>query len=114
MNTASRPFTSPEEFFAQWDLYRLFNQWAANTRRRSAMTSAGLRLDRCEHVPTHALTMLAGFRPLAEETRAAKRIRKAVVQSFRHEGLAIRCDIIAVYWGRSRVRVHVGVLEPQV
>lgn len=107
----ARPFTSPEEFFAECDLHRLFDEWAADHRRRCAMTSAGFQLDRCEHVPTHVLTILAGSRPLADENRSTLRIRRAIVHSFQHEGLRVRTDMVAVHWGRSRVRVHVAVLE---
>lgn len=77
------------------------------------MSSAGFRLDRCEQVAAHKLTILAGSRPLAEETRTTRRIRRVVVESFRSDGLNVRSDMVAIYWGRSRVRVHVGVLESE-
>lgn len=75
------------------------------------MISAGFRLDRCEQVPTHDLTILAGSRPLAEEPRTTQNIRRAVARSFRHEGFNVRTDMIAVYWSQTRVRIHLAVLE---
>lgn len=106
------PFASPEEFFEQCDLYRLFDEWAADHRRQAAMISVGFHLDRHEKVKEHHLCILAGSRPLAEETRSTRRIRREIVQSFRSEGMCVRSDMVAVYWGQGRVRVHVGVLEP--
>jgi len=111
--TAPRPFASPEEFFAECGLHEIFGQWAAKVRRRSAMSSAGFRLDRYEHIPEHRIGVLAGSRPLAEEPRTTRRIRRAVVRSFQREGLVVRSDMVAVYWGQTRVRVHLGILEPE-
>ena len=55
--------------------------------------------------------MLAGSRPLVEEPRTTRRIRKAMVRTFQDQGFNVRPDMVAIYWGRSQVRVHIAILE---
>jgi hypothetical protein len=110
-SSAYRPFASPEEFVAVCKLNEFFEQWAASVRRRSALFLAGFRLERTEHVPEHRMTILKGSRPLVEEPRTTRRIKQAILTSFQHEGLRVRSDLVSIYWGQTRVWVHIAVLE---
>jgi hypothetical protein len=109
--TPSPPFASAQEFFDECNLHEVFGNWAADVRRRSAMAVAGFHMERCEHIPEHCLTVLAGSCQMLDELRTTRRIKKAILRSFRHEGFSVRGDMVAIYRGRTRVQVHVAILE---
>jgi hypothetical protein len=107
-----RPFANAEEFLVESGLLEKWTNEGIQCALRSAMANAGFRLDRTERIFDHRLTILLGSRAIPEEPRKTRHIRRAVVRSFRQGGFGVRSDLVSVYWGRTRVRVHVGLLEP--
>jgi hypothetical protein len=109
--TTLHSFASVEEFLAQSGLLEKWDKEAIQCRLRAAMASVGFTLVRTEHIPQHRLTLLDASRPLAQEFRLTRNIRKSIVRTFQGQGFDVRTGLVAVYWGRNWVRIHVGVLQ---
>lgn len=102
---------SPEEFLVKSGLLAKWAKEGLRCSMRAAMDNAGFKLERIEHVAQHGMTILKGSRPLIQETRTTRRIKKALLHSFQEGGFSLRLDMIGIDRARTQVRVHVAVFE---